>query len=73
MYLIPLLALALVIVIGVIWSPVFALIIAVPAFLAFLAYVGLKPRSDEKVDAPRASAGRFEDDTHTGAWGEPRP
>jgi hypothetical protein len=47
MYVIPVIALALVIVIGTAWSPILALFIAVPLFLLFLAYVGLSRRADQ--------------------------
>jgi hypothetical protein len=51
-YAIPILVLALVIVAGAVWSPIFALIIAVPLFMLFLAYVGFSRRSDERVGRP---------------------
>jgi hypothetical protein len=54
MYVIPIVALALVIVIGTAWSPIFALIIGVPLFLIFLAYVGFSRRADQ---APTRSSG----------------
>lgn len=47
MYVIPIVALALVIVMGAVWSPIFALVIAVPLFLVFLAYVGFSRRADQ--------------------------
>jgi ABC-type transport system involved in cytochrome bd biosynthesis fused ATPase/permease subunit len=53
MYVVPIVALALVIVIGTAWSPILALFIAVPLFLLFLAYVGLSKRADQT--AHRAS------------------
>jgi hypothetical protein len=72
MYAIPLTVLILLAVIAVAWSPLFALIVAVPAFVAFLVYVGLRPRADERLTSPTGSAKTHEDDTHKGAWGEPR-
>jgi hypothetical protein len=72
MYTIPIVILIVLALIAVAWSPLFALIVAVPAFLAFLAYVGTRPRADEKLDSPTGSAGKYEDDTPRGAWGEPR-
>lgn len=72
MYTIPIAIVIVLALIAVAWSPLFALIIAVPAFLAFLAYVGTRPRADEKLDPPTGSAGKYEDDTPRGAWGEPR-
>lgn len=73
MYFIPIVLLILLAIVAVAWSPVFAVIVAIVAFLAFLAVVGLRPRADEKIDPPTGSAGRYEDDTPKGAWGEPRP
>jgi hypothetical protein len=79
-YFIPIVVLALVIVIGVAWSPIFALIIAVPAFAAFLAYVGLSRRADEKPAPPTATQATREaagethgsEDVSGGIWGEKR-
>lgn len=73
MYVIPIVALVLFAIIAVAWSPVFALIIAVPLFIAFLAYVGLHPRADERIEPPTGTAQKYEDDTRKGVWGEPRP
>lgn len=72
MYLIPLIAVVFIALIAVAWSPVLALVIAVPAFVLFLAYVGMKPRADEQIEPPAGSAGKYEDDSPTGAWGESR-
>ena len=79
MYVIPIVVLALIIAIGTAWSPIFALIIAVPAFFIFLAYVGLSRRSDEKPAPPtategtRRAAGTSEgSDASGGVWGEKR-
>lgn len=73
MYLIPLVVLACLAVIAVAWSPIFALLIAVPLFIVFLAYVGMRPRADERIEPPTGSAGEHETETPTGAWGEERP
>ncbi|HEX6228104.1 MAG TPA: hypothetical protein VFZ41_01425 [Solirubrobacterales bacterium] len=73
MYWIPLALIVLLAVIAVAWSPVFALIIAVPLFIGFLAYRDMRPRADERMEPPRGSAGRHEDETPKGVWGEPRP
>lgn len=73
MYVIPIVVLVLLAIVAVAWSPIFAVIFAAVAFLAFLAIVGLRPRADEKIDPPTGSAGKYEDDTPKGAWGEPRP
>ena len=72
MYTIPLVSIVILALIAVAWSPLFALIFAVPAFLAFLVFVGMRPRSDEKIEPPTGRAGKYEDDTPKGAWGEPR-
>jgi hypothetical protein len=72
MYALPLILLVVLAAIAVAWSPIFALIFAVPAFVAFLAYVGMKPRTDEKTEPATGRAGKYEDDTPKGLWGEPR-
>jgi hypothetical protein len=75
MYVILIAVLALVIVISAVWAPIFALIIAVPLFLLFLAYVGFARSSDERVGAeqsgePKSGEG---DLPSGGVWGEERP
>jgi hypothetical protein len=75
MYLIPIALIVILALIAVAWSPIFALIVFAIAFVAFLAYVGMKPRADEKL-APPEQPGRqphHEDGTPTGIWGERRP
>lgn len=72
MYVIPLVVLVLIALVAVAWSPILALIVAVPAFVLFLAYVGMRPRADERIEPPTGSAGKYEDDTPRGVWGEPR-
>ncbi len=72
MYTIPLVLIVVLALIAVAWSPLFALVIAVPAFIAFLVYVGMRPRADERLDTPTPSAHKYEDDQPRGAWGEPR-
>ncbi len=71
MYTIPLILLIVLAVVAVAWTPLFALIIAVPLFIAFLAFVGLRPRADERIQTPTAAV-ESEDDVPKGAWGEPR-
>lgn len=73
MYVIPLVLLVLLAIVAVAWSPVFAVVVAAILFAVFLGYVGLRPRADEKIDPPTGSAGKYEDDTPKGVWGEPRP
>jgi hypothetical protein len=72
MYLIPIVIVVVLALIAVAWSPLFALVVAVPAFLVFLAYVGTRPRADERLRSPTGSAGKYEDDAPRGAWGERR-
>lgn len=72
MYVVPIVILVLLAVVAVAWSPVFAAIAAATAFVVFLAIVGLRPRADEKIEPPTGTAGKYEDDTPKGAWGEPR-
>lgn len=72
MYVVPIIILVLLAIVAVAWSPVFAVVFAAVAFLAFLAIVGLRPRADEKIEPPTGSAGKYEDETPKGAWGEPR-
>jgi hypothetical protein len=56
MYLIPLVALIVLAVIAVAWSPVFAVVIAGLGFVLYLIWVGMARRSDEKVGTPEARA-----------------
>lgn len=75
MYLIPIALIILLALIAVAWSPIFALIIFVLGFVAFLAYAASSRRADEEL-APPEQPGRQphnEDDTPTGIWGERRP
>jgi hypothetical protein len=75
MYLIPIVLIVLLALIAVAWSPIFALIVFALGFVAFLAYVAMKPRADEKL-APPEQPGRqprHEGETSTGIWGERRP
>jgi hypothetical protein len=73
MYVIPLVLILIIGLIAVAWSPIFALIIFVPAFLLFLAYVGVSRRSDQKIAPPVGPPKTVERDEPKGAWGEPRP
>ena len=72
MYLIPIIALLILIAIGTAWSPIFAVIIAVPAFIVFLAYVGFSRRADETVESthPAAADSTALADERAGVWGE---
>lgn len=75
MYLIPIALIIILALIAVAWSPIFALLFFAVGFIAFLAYVAMKPRADEKL-APPELPGRQphnEDETPTGIWGERRP
>lgn len=71
MYVIPIIALAFVIVIAAAWSPIFAIIIAVPLFLVFLAYVGLSRRADQTTSPSSGEPASGEGDDG-GIWGEKR-
>ena len=75
MYAIPLVVIVVLALIAVAWSPLFALVVFVPAFIAFLAYVGMSRRADQKIAPAQASATgpSHEDDADTGMWGERRP
>ena len=73
MYVVLILVLAFVIAIGAVWSPIFALIIAVPLFALFLAYVGFSRQADEKATGPSGApvSGEGGDEhQHAGIWGE---
>jgi hypothetical protein len=74
MYAIPIAAVVVLALIAVAWSPLFALVVFVPAFIAFLAYVGMTRRADQKIAPPQASATgpSHEDGPDTGLWGERR-
>ncbi|HEX6752643.1 MAG TPA: hypothetical protein VF093_03535 [Solirubrobacterales bacterium] len=69
MYVIPIIVLAIVIAIGAAWSPIFALIVAVPLFLLFLAYVGFSRRADQKAPTPSGAPVSGEGEGG-GVWGE---
>lgn len=72
MYWIPIVVLGVLAVIAVAWTPLFALIVAVPAFIAFLVYVGMRRNPGERVTPPTGRAEKYEDETPTGPWGERR-
>jgi hypothetical protein len=75
MYLIPIALIVLLALIAVAWSPIFALIVFVIGFVAFLAYAGMSRRADENL-APPEQPGRqpqHENESPTGVWGERRP
>jgi Sec-independent protein secretion pathway component TatC len=69
-YVIPIIVLAVVIAISAVWTPVFALIIAIPLFLLFLAYVGFSRRADPKVTASSGEPASGEGEAAGGIWGE---
>jgi hypothetical protein len=72
MYVIPIVVLVILALVAVAWAPIFAVIAFAVLFALFLAYVGLRPRADERIEPPTGSAGKYQDDTPKGAWGEPR-
>ena len=72
MYAIPIVVLTVVILVAAFWSPIFAAIIAVPAFIAFLAFVGFARRADE-VETPQEGIPNMSEDKapeRAGMWGE---
>lgn len=71
MYVIPIIALVLIIAIGTAWSPIFAFVIAVPLFLLFLAYVGFSRRAGQTTTPPSGEPASGEGDSG-GIWGEKR-
>jgi hypothetical protein len=75
MYLIPIVLIVLVALIAVAWSPIFALVVFVLGFIAFLAWAGTNRRADEKLAPPEQPGPQphNETDTPTGIWGERRP
>lgn len=75
MYVIPLGVIVLVGLLAVAWNPIFALIAFAIFMVGFFAFVGLRPRADEQVDASRQlpnQESRNEDNQETGLWGERR-
>jgi hypothetical protein len=75
MYFLPIVLIVILALIAVAWSPIFALIFFAIGFIAFLGYVSLKPRADEKVSPPEQPGRQpqHENETPTGLWGERRP
>jgi Flp pilus assembly protein TadB len=75
MYLIPLAVLLVLGLVAVAWNPIFALIAFVLFMLGFFAFIGLRPRADEKLDHTQQLPNqepRHDDDANTGLWGERR-
>lgn len=73
MYVVLIIVLVFVIAISAVWTPIFALLIAVPLFALFLAYVGFSRRADEKVTGPSGAPVSGEgggEHQHGGIWGE---
>jgi hypothetical protein len=56
MYFIPLIAMILLAIVAVAWSPIFAVVAFAILFFLFLAYVGMKRRPDQVVGTPEARA-----------------
>jgi len=56
MYVIPLVAIILLALVAVAWSPIFAMVIFAIFFVLFLAYVGLSRRADQEGGTPEARA-----------------
>jgi hypothetical protein len=74
MYVIPIIAIAALCAIGIAWSPIFALMIAVPAAILFFVFVGLSPRADEtrKGAAGQEHVPQRDETEGGGFWGERR-
>lgn len=74
MYLIPIAVIIVLALIAVAWSPIFALILFVIGFVAFLAYAGMRPRADEQLTPPEQPGPQphNEGGEPTGIWGERR-
>jgi Sec-independent protein secretion pathway component TatC len=70
MYVIPTIVLAVVIAISAVWTPIFALVIAIPLFLLFLAYVGFSRRTAQEGTAPSGEPASGEGGAAGGIWGE---
>jgi hypothetical protein len=56
MYIVPLIAIILLAIVAVAWSPIFAVIIFAIFFVLFLAYVGLSRRANLSAGTPEARA-----------------
>lgn len=56
MYVVPLIAVILLAIVAVAWSPIFAVIVFAIVFVLFLAYVGLSRRADQGAGTPEARA-----------------
>ena len=78
MYVVLAIAFALLIAAATVWTPIFALIIALPLFTLFLVYVGFTRRADEKASAGASGAPESGEGAgpshgeHSGVWGERR-
>ena len=73
MYWIPLALIILIALVAVAWSPIFAVVFFVIAFIGFLAYAGLSRRADEKLAPPEQPGRQPQHEAHggdTGMWGE---
>jgi positive regulator of sigma E activity len=56
MYVVPLIAIILLAIVAVAWSPIFAVVAFAILFFVFLVYVGFSRRADQVVGAPEARA-----------------
>lgn len=73
MYVIPAIALGLVILLSIVWSPIFALIIAVPLFVGFLLYVGISRSGGSEERQASGEPATGEGAERGGIWGEKPP
>jgi len=56
MYVVPLVAIVLLAIVAVAWSPIFAVVVFAILFFLFLAYVGVSRRADQTIGTPEARA-----------------
>jgi len=75
MYVIPIVVVAILALIAVAWTPLFALIFFAIFMVGFFAYVGMSRRADQQISPPQApgQTTAAPDDEDTGLWGERRP
>jgi hypothetical protein len=73
MYIIPLVVFILLGIIAVAWTPIFAIPIFILFMIGFFAYVGMRPRADEKPEALNQPGATPHTEESGGIWGEKRP
>lgn len=71
MYIVPLIAIIVLVLAVGFWSPIFAVGIAAVAFVGFLAFRGLsRGREEEEATPPGVGVRRDPEDNRHGIWGE---